>query len=142
MAKKRFSHSFCPCHSGLYYHVCCQPWHDGDVPPTAVSLMRARYSAYALGKVRFVMQTTHPQSPHRVDNMQQWRKDLKNFCQRTEFVGLRILHESVDEPMATVTFHAILTQQKQDASYVEQSLFEKINGRYYYLRKMEEPSKM
>lgn len=124
------------------YAVCCGLWHEGAIPPTAVSLMRARYSAYALGKIRFVMQTTHAQSPHWSANTAQWRKELKQFAQQTDFVGLQILHESQDDPMATVTFHAILMRQGQDVSYVEKSLFEKINGRYYYLRKMEDPPKM
>ena len=40
----------CPCGSGRSYAACCRPAHDGSVPPpTPEALMRARYSAFALG---------------------------------------------------------------------------------------------
>ncbi|MEO0565894.1 MAG: YchJ family metal-binding protein, partial [Chloroflexota bacterium] len=44
----------CPCGSGRAYKACCRPYHQGKNPPTPEALMRARYSAYAAGEVRFV----------------------------------------------------------------------------------------
>ena len=37
----------CPCGSGARYDQCCQPYlADRAQPPTAVALMRSRYTAY------------------------------------------------------------------------------------------------
>jgi SEC-C motif-containing protein len=48
----------CPC-GRANYAACCQPYHEGASPPDAERLMRARYSAYALGKMQFVFDTWH-----------------------------------------------------------------------------------
>ena len=49
----------CPCGNGAYAR-CCGPFHEGDaVPATAEQLMRSRYSAYALGRHDYVLDTWH-----------------------------------------------------------------------------------
>ncbi|MBJ7449651.1 MAG: hypothetical protein JHC93_04750, partial [Parachlamydiales bacterium] len=50
----------CPCHSSLDYEKCCKPFHDGIPAPTALALMRSRYSAYALHLIEYIIATTHP----------------------------------------------------------------------------------
>ncbi len=121
----------CPCHSGRPYPQCCQPYHKGKLPETAVALMRSRYAAYALGKISYVMQTqTPPQSDKAA-----WRKSLKQFSQQTNFVGLAVLAAAELSPTrATVTFVAMLIQEGQDASFEECSLFEQVNGRWRYIK--------
>jgi SEC-C motif-containing protein len=45
----------CPCGTGLPYDRCCSRLHRGDATAvTAEELMRARYSAYAVGDESFV----------------------------------------------------------------------------------------
>jgi len=45
----------CPCCSGRTYGECCGPVLDGGAKaPTAEALMRARYAAYATGKIGFL----------------------------------------------------------------------------------------
>ena len=45
----------CPCKSGKTYGECCEPILSGErKASTAVELMRARYSAYAVGNVKFL----------------------------------------------------------------------------------------
>ena len=125
----------CPCTSGKLYKDCCQPYHKGKVPETAVSLMRSRFSAYALGKVGYILKTHHPDSFTQKKDIVTFRKELKHFCDHTQFIGLQILsEETLATNQATVTFRAALMQNGQDASFTECSLFEKVNGRWLYVK--------
>ena len=125
----------CPCHSGQPYPTCCQPYHDGQAPATAEASMRSRYAAYALGKVGYIIQTTHPDSPFQPKNEVVWRKELQQFCRETQFMGLQIVATAeIDRQTATVTFRGILLQGGRDASFTEQSLFERVRGRWLYLK--------
>ena len=54
----------CPCNSGKKYSNCCKTLHDGVFPESALSLMRSRYSAYALQKSEYIIHTTHPDNPN------------------------------------------------------------------------------
>ena len=127
----------CPCYSGKSYSACCQPYHKGKAPPTAGALMRSRYAAYAMGKVNYIMRTTHPNGRRGKTDKEAWRQSLKQFCQITGFMGLQIFaEETLSEYRATVTFRAILIQDGRDASFAECSLFEKKNGRWMYLEQI------
>lgn len=96
--------------------------------------MRSRFAAYSLEKVGYIIQTEHPNSPNRQDDAK-YRRDIKHFCGNTQFIGLQILDEVALGPnQATVTFRAVLTQLGRDASFVERSLFEKVNGRWLYVK--------
>ncbi|XP_057853001.2 uncharacterized protein LOC131063222 isoform X1 [Cryptomeria japonica] len=57
----------CPCGGGrlnLEYEKCCKPFHDGiATEPDALTLMKARFTAYANGVVDYIVKTTHPQNP-------------------------------------------------------------------------------
>lgn len=127
----------CPCKSGKSYKVCCQPFHEGQKAPTPLALMRSRFAAYALGKVRYIVKTEHPDSVRRQRDAA-FHKDLKLFCELTDFVDLQILGEAtLAADRATVTFHALLVQQGKDASFTECSVFERVNGRWFYRGPLE-----
>ncbi|WP_210505772.1 YchJ family metal-binding protein [Naasia sp. SYSU D00057] len=67
----------CPCGSRLPYDDCCRPFHDGASAPTAVQLMRSRFSAYALGLVEHVSRTWDPGTrpePLDLDDGITWRR--------------------------------------------------------------------
>ena len=129
----------CPCHSGQPYANCCQPIHKGKKRPSPTQLMRARYAAYALGKVRFIQNSERPDPPLLPKELIERRHSLKQFCQNTQFLGLEILEEArLDDKQATVTFHATLLQNGQDASFTERSLFVLRNGRWVYVSALPE----
>ena len=133
--------NLCPCTSGKKYKDCCQPFHKGKAPETAVLLMRSRFSAYALGKVGYILKTQHPDSFKKDKSVVTFRKDLKHFCANTNFLGLKILDEAqLTKTKATVTFYAVLTQNGADASFTERSLFEKENGRWLYVKAVDDNS--
>jgi SEC-C motif-containing protein len=53
----------CPCGSEEPFGRCCLPLHLGErQAETAERLMRARYSAYAVGDLDYVWQTWHPKT--------------------------------------------------------------------------------
>ncbi|MEO7262236.1 MAG: YchJ family metal-binding protein [Jatrophihabitantaceae bacterium] len=50
----------CPCGFGEAYNACCGRYHRGEAqPPTAETLMRARYSAFACSDEQFLAETWH-----------------------------------------------------------------------------------
>lgn len=57
----------CPCGSGSSYAECCGPLHDGAAALTAGALMRARFSAFAIGDSDYLVRSWHPRTrPERV----------------------------------------------------------------------------
>lgn len=124
----------CPCHSGLTYETCCAPYHQGSSPPTAMALMRSRYSAYSLKLVTYILETTHPEHPDSKIPISKRKEQIEAFCTQTQFLGLQILETDENSVHPTVTFKATLTQKGQDASFTEKSEFAKDQGKWKYLR--------
>jgi SEC-C motif-containing protein len=54
-------HARCPCGTGLRFGECCGPFLAGRATaPTAVQLMRSRYTAFAVGDEGYLLATWHP----------------------------------------------------------------------------------
>jgi SEC-C motif-containing protein len=118
----------CPCNSGESYQNCCCSFHQGKFPPTALALMRSRYSAYALGLADYIIKTTHPQNEQPLS-----RETIQQFSASTQFKNLEILKIEEGPKTSTVTFKASLMNNGQDISFTEKSLFEKIGDQWLYL---------
>ncbi|MDB6081181.1 MAG: YchJ family protein domain [Chlamydiia bacterium] len=123
---------FCACHSKKSYADCCNPFHDGNPPPTALLLMRSRYSAYANKLAAYIIQTTHPESPAYNNNLEQWKDEILQFCKSTDFQNLTILECIDGENEAFVTFTAHLKQKSRDATFTEKSKFLKVAHQWLY----------
>lgn len=111
----------CPCYSGLSYEECCAPYHAGKPAPTPLSLMRSRYSGYALKKIDYILKTESA-SLHRD------AKQLVQFANETSFDRLDILEAAGDY----VTFRAHLSRGGTDVSFTEKSHFKKVDGKWIY----------
>lgn len=123
----------CPCHSGKLYQECCAPYHSGaQLPVTSLQLMRSRYSAYALGLADYIISTTHPENPSSRQDEAIWKKNILEFSKGTTFYGLTIESTQDKDNDGTVTFHAHLLNSGKDTSFRETSLFQKINGKWFY----------
>lgn len=123
----------CPCGSQHPYKQCCYPLHIGQIPaPTALALMRSRYSAYALGLSDYIIRTTHPENPQFQINTAKWRQEIDFFSKHTQFLKLEVLDFNESEPLAYVLFRAHLIQNGQDASFTEKSFFRKKEGQWLY----------
>lgn len=118
----------CPCHSGKKYKQCCQPYHKGILPATAVLLMRSRYCAYALGLAEYIIRTTHPDNSDYTDDTSAWKESILTFCRTTPFTGLKITEFIDGETEAFVTFEARLGEHTMN----EESRFLKEGGKWLY----------
>ena len=122
----------CPCYSGNPYEACCQPFHLGKKPDTALQLMRSRFAAYALCLPEYIIHTTHPASPQFCPDAREWVRKISEFSSYTVFRGLEILGLQESSSFATVTFVAHLIQDNKDVSFTEKSYFEKMKGKWLY----------
>lgn len=111
---------------------------EGDeLPSTPTELMRSRYSAYALGEVDYIIETTDPDGDAWEKDLDAWRATSREFGRSRDFGGVSITHESAvphgdGDGAATVTFHARLSRRGADLGFVEESHFVRRNGRWLY----------
>lgn len=122
----------CSCSSEKPYADCCKPFHDGALPKNALSLMRSRFAAYALGNADYIIKTTHPGSPLFQFDKDVWKEEILKFSKATRFERLEILRFTDGSPFSSVTFAAHLFKGLRKASFTEKSYFEYFKGRWLY----------
>jgi SEC-C motif domain protein len=122
----------CPCGSAKLYDECCKIFHGGKPAPSALLLMKSRYSAYACSLPNYIMDTTHPNNPQFQQDRKKWSQKIMHFCMTTQFKKLDILEFIDGEETAFVTFVAHLKQNGQEVKLFERSLFEKVNNVWLY----------
>lgn len=121
----------CPCGSGAPDAVCCVPFLEGKPAPTALELMRSRYTAYTRGAISYIVATHAPSTRHTVDEKSaaQWSKD-------TDWKGLEIVASErggPDDPDGIVEFIARGVTRGTPFAQRERSTFERIDGRWFYV---------
>jgi len=122
----------CQCGSNELYSQCCGKYHRGTLPENALKLMRSRYTAYQRQMPEYIISTTHPENPYYLQDTEKWNSNILFFSKNTEFIGLEIINFTDGQKEAFVTFQAILKQNGKDASFIEKSRFEKVNGKWLY----------
>lgn len=122
----------CPCCSKKDYQECCSSFHFGTNPPNALSLMRSRYSAYALKIPQYIIKTTHPENSSFTSDTKKWMQDILDFSENAQFLRLEIEEFLDGDDLAYVTFIAYLKQGNREFPYKEKSLFKKVNGVWLY----------
>lgn len=117
----------CPCLSGETYGGCCGKYHSGQQPaPTAVALMRSRYSAFAVGNRQYLLDTWHPSTRPAVLDLDpdlQWRR-------------LDIVDTAAGGPLderGVVRFRAHYRSGVERGIQEETSSFVRINGNWLYV---------
>ncbi|WP_330172690.1 YchJ family metal-binding protein [Streptomyces sp. NBC_01498] len=118
-----------PCLCGLpaSYGECCGRFHSAlAAAPTAERLMRARYSAFAVGDEPYLIRSWHPVTrPSRVD-----------LDAAMRWAGLEILATtdgSAFHTTGTVTFRARYTRRGERGTLHERSRFERHDGAWVYV---------
>jgi SEC-C motif-containing protein len=106
--------------------------HLGRAATNALALMRSRYSAYALGKVTYIIDTTCKGQPAFEDNLSAWRAQIETFCRETKFTSLQIHDFSEQQDAAWVSFTAGLKQANQTVSLAERSHFLRRKRKWFY----------
>lgn len=96
--------------------------------------MRARYSAFAVGNIEFLISTTHPEGSQAQQDVEQWRAELDAYCREVQFEGLEVRGHEVDEiaGRATVTFTASMRRAGEEIGFTERSTFLLEDGRWLY----------
>jgi SEC-C motif-containing protein len=95
--------------------------------------MRSRYSAYAMRRAEYIQRTTHPQSPHFKPDALQWKMEIIQFCDATEFIRLEILGYGEN----WVHFIAHLKQSGKSIKLNEKSRFERLGTTWRYMKAIE-----
>ncbi len=122
----RAAEGACPCGLGDDYPACCGRFHAGQPAPTAEALMRARYSAFAVGDAGYLLRTWHPSArPARLtlDPAQRW----------TRLAVLGTDRGGLFDQAGTVQFRAVYSTRGQRGVLAETSSFVRRDGQWTYL---------
>ena len=141
----------CPCQSGSYYGMCCQPVIEtvkksvaGSLPELDIGpeeLLRARYTAYVREDADFVILTTHYNHPEYTTDVEGWRRELIEFIRCVTFRRFEVKeYTPVNDTMAFVKWSArmkvlpdVLSPEKvQTKEFTERSIFLFEDGRWWY----------
>jgi len=120
----------CPCGSGFTFADCCRPIIQGDREPlTAEELMRARYAAFTIGAIDFVVGSTHSRTRREIDVSY-----IRQWSETSTWRGLQIIETKLlSDSKAYVSFEAQYTQAGVEQSHREKSLFEKEDGKWRFV---------
>ncbi|WP_250657833.1 YchJ family protein [Alkalimarinus coralli] len=132
----------CPCGyqvngNSLTYAECCEPFISGAAKPDRCEqLMRSRYTAYALGKVDYLIATWHPTKQQELD-----KASLRQSAESTEWLRLQVISSQQQGERGTVEFNAYFKERdasgssegKEIQGLHEVSRFEKVGNQWFYL---------
>lgn len=122
----------CPCRSSASYASCCLPAHDGSRPPAAPrELVRARYSAFALGLGAFLHATlseAHEDRAHD-DDVPRRVAELSAAGKGLSYMGVDVI--ASDDTRAL--FLAKIFQKGKDRGFAELSRFAWEEGTLRYV---------
>jgi SEC-C motif-containing protein len=116
----------CPCGLGDDYDVCCGRLHAGAAALTAESLMRSRYSAFAVGDAGYLLRTWHPAGRPptlTLDPSLQW----------TRLAVLETHDGGLFDADGTVRFRAVYVQDGRRGVLAETSRFVRQDKLWTYL---------
>ena len=116
----------CYCGSNQLYVNCCLPYiNQIQKAPTALALMRSRYTAYATQAIDYIVETTQLSQQKDLSKV-----ELYNWSKGNDWQKLEILNFSD----TIVEFKAYYkTNQQAMEVHHERSLFEWVNGQWYYV---------
>ena len=115
----------CYCNSEKVFENCCQPIILGLKNATsAVECMRSRYSAYVLGEVDYLLNSTFPSQRKYYS-----KSEIKAWSQENTWLKLEIIVSSLD----VVEFKAYyLDAANKQIIHHEKSKFKKENEFWYF----------
>ncbi|MES2806724.1 MAG: YchJ family metal-binding protein [Bacteroidota bacterium] len=116
----------CYCGSPKNFDECCEPFIDGtEKAPTALELMRSRYSAYATHAADYLLATTH------ISERKYYSKsEILNWATSNQWLQLEIVAATEN----TVEFKAYFLDNKlQKQIHHEFSTFKLENGSWFYV---------
>jgi len=121
----------CPCGSTKLYAHCCAPYHKQHNAPTALALMRSRYSAFVFGRVDYLFETTHPS--HRTNTL---KEEIAFTCKSVAWTKLDILtiwQGGEKDKVGKVNFRASFIQEGVHGVHEEHSRFKRYGKVWMYV---------
>lgn len=121
----------CPCGSGSRLDECCGRHLAGTPAPSAESLMRSRYSAYVLGNIDYLLQTTLPTQQAGLN-----REAIRAWSLQSTWLGLEVERTELlggESRHAFVTFSARWHDASGEHIHRERSAFVRHEGRWYFI---------
>lgn len=118
----------CPCGSGQNFDDCCGAIIGGAPAPTAETLMRSRYTAFAVGNVGYLAETLSSESRADFDEI-----EAENTASNAKWQGLEIRSTTgggENDETGTVEFVASFRLEGQQRIHHELGLFEREDGRW------------
>jgi SEC-C motif domain protein len=103
---------------------------DGVPAPTALALMRSRYTAFVRGAIDYLLETHDPSTRGSVD-----RASITRWARDTSWRGLQIVateRGGEDDDEGLVEFVARGVTNGQPFAQRERSRFRRIDGVWYY----------
>jgi len=120
----------CPCGTDKALEECCGPYIDGAAAPSAVALMRSRYTAFVLGKGEYLAET--------LSTAQRADFDVDEFnatADETKWLGLDI-RKTTDggekDETGTVEFVASYRNGREKIQHHELAKFTRENERWVF----------
>ncbi|WP_374546192.1 YchJ family protein [Rhodoblastus sp.] len=132
--------ALCPCRAASQdphaFSDCCGPYLARTKnPPTAETLMRSRYSAFARGDVDYLYDTLAEDQRGDFD-----RAATSDWANKSEWLGLDILaveDGGEGDPTGTVSFVAHFSRDGKKLTHRERSLFRRDGeGRWRFAREL------
>jgi len=126
MEKNLLMENKCFCDTGLLFNDCCGLYlQSNQKAPTALALMRSRYSAYAIHKADYLLETTH------VSERPYYSKsEILKWATSNQWQKLEILSFTEN----TVEFKAhFLDSNGKPQTHYEFSTFKLENNAWYYV---------
>lgn len=112
----------CPCGSNVIYSDCCKPLHQGQTAASAETLMRSRFSAFALQLDGYLLSSWHPET----------RPEQISLEPNTQWKRLEIISASNDAQQGSVHFKAYYQELNQWHLLEETSKFLFENNHWFY----------
>ena len=120
----------CPCGSSITLDACCGLYIDGKPAPTALSLMKSRYSAFVLVKGEYLKSTLSEQQKADFDS-----EEFEQQAAGTKWMGLEIrncVNGGVKDETGTVEFVAKYKEKGQHVVHHELAKFTREDGKWVF----------
>lgn len=122
----------CPCCSGKLYFECCQPIIHGEViPKNPEELMRSRYSAYSVGNVDYLYNTTAKKEQKYYS-----KKEIEGWASENDWLKLEIMNSN-DNMVEFKAFHKlknsfeILIHHEKSTFVLEGNHWKYLSGEFF-----------
>jgi len=120
----------CPCGSSITLDACCGLYIDGKPAPTALSLMKSRYSAFVLVKGEYLKSTLSEHQKADFDS-----EEFEQQASGTKWMGLEIrncISGDVKDETGTVEFVAKYKEKGQHVVHHELAKFTREDGKWVF----------